>query len=410
MSISEQSIKLSLVALEQYSPKNRAYLKIVGKGSSQHLACEKMSWIGRIFMWLGWSSASMKKIAQFAAAHFESLYKHPSASKAHLTGLSKRIEHYNSNHRKSIQGLVGSITSAISRLENTVTKRLGAPNLKRGSAKMLQRKSTIKLIKTSLERTPQGTIDPDSPSQVGTTVPTLLPKPKILNAQIEIIKFRNVKNDVKEVYFILKHIVDSLQVDEHHSNIPELLKLVGKLTKQMTVSDIKHYISQIKNYDIFRIKEGSVYIPDPLFTSLCMSMSDIQVKALIDAVAASSDWTGNEQQYAFYKIAENISVFPNKSEFFDLIVSKDSFIKSVIRNPFLFKMNQKGKAENAIDAQLCAYFFRRVQNAKDPTEHQLLKSSLVDFRCARPYGLFENPLFRAQLSKEELLLISSNNW
>lgn len=54
-------------AILEYYPANHIYLKIVGKGDDRHLEAVKVNWLGRFWMWVGFSNASIQKIATYFA-------------------------------------------------------------------------------------------------------------------------------------------------------------------------------------------------------------------------------------------------------------------------------------------------------------------------------------------------------
>lgn len=54
-----------LIAIRIMNPSEHFYLEVVGEGNRQHLHCTKKSWLGRLWMWLGFSSASFSKVAAY---------------------------------------------------------------------------------------------------------------------------------------------------------------------------------------------------------------------------------------------------------------------------------------------------------------------------------------------------------
>lgn len=84
-----------LTALKQMNPSKRLYLKVVGKGDRQHLTVCKRSFCGRVWMWLGFSSSSMKKIAAYILQNKEH-FKQTTAS--NLSSLKEKLERFTAAH------------------------------------------------------------------------------------------------------------------------------------------------------------------------------------------------------------------------------------------------------------------------------------------------------------------------
>lgn len=113
--MSTHAINISLQQIQQCNPKERIYLRVVGKGSEQHLEQVKKNWFGRLLMWLGLTSSCMKKVADFVSRNIDSLYKaaESDSSKIGLLSLVGRISKYNDKHPKRIQALVNNISKVI---------------------------------------------------------------------------------------------------------------------------------------------------------------------------------------------------------------------------------------------------------------------------------------------------------
>jgi hypothetical protein len=87
-----------ITALRQMNPSKHLYLKVVGKGEQQHLAVCKRNFCGRIWMWLGFSSSSMKRIGKYIVQNGASF---KGASAGDMLLFKEKLEHYHSRHRAS---------------------------------------------------------------------------------------------------------------------------------------------------------------------------------------------------------------------------------------------------------------------------------------------------------------------
>lgn len=102
-----KNIQSSLLAIQQYNPKDHVYLRVVGEGNNQYLKAEKISWFGRILMWFGCTSANMGKVAKFIHSNIDTFCKAGIIDLKNkdnaLAGLIKRISKYALGHPKRIK-------------------------------------------------------------------------------------------------------------------------------------------------------------------------------------------------------------------------------------------------------------------------------------------------------------------
>lgn len=83
-------------AIKQMNTGKHLYLKVTGKGEAQHLTVCKRGFCGRLWMWLGFGSSSMKKIARYIEknqGHFKQ------AESAELASLKEKLGRYTAHHR-----------------------------------------------------------------------------------------------------------------------------------------------------------------------------------------------------------------------------------------------------------------------------------------------------------------------
>src|SRR5690348_1869228 len=92
-------IENSLQAIKSYDPKGGVFLRISDSGSGQYLEAVRLSWFGRLLIWLGCSNASMEKIARFLARNIEALCRTEPSSFA-LGGLIKKVEKFDCRTKK----------------------------------------------------------------------------------------------------------------------------------------------------------------------------------------------------------------------------------------------------------------------------------------------------------------------
>jgi hypothetical protein len=58
-----------LKAINNFNDKKHIYLEVVGSGEGQHLEAREKQWFGRLWMWLGFSNASMNKVMKYLVTH-----------------------------------------------------------------------------------------------------------------------------------------------------------------------------------------------------------------------------------------------------------------------------------------------------------------------------------------------------
>lgn len=119
----------SIAAIEHYNPKTNIYLKVVGDGPNEHLEAVKICWLGRILMWLGWTSASMKKVANYIACNMDGLCKtwfeqaqKISKSQSSFGDLVSRVSRYDKKHPKYITGLTLHIVKTYAEWLSSINK------------------------------------------------------------------------------------------------------------------------------------------------------------------------------------------------------------------------------------------------------------------------------------------------
>lgn len=86
-----------LKSIQSIDTKNHYYLKIEGKGDQQHLAVCKRNWCGRLLMWMGLNSSSMKKIAAYVAKNKEAFQ---ASDLDALAPLKEKLSRYHHHHKK----------------------------------------------------------------------------------------------------------------------------------------------------------------------------------------------------------------------------------------------------------------------------------------------------------------------
>lgn len=93
-----------LAAIQEMNPSQHLYLEVVGKGKEQHLKCTKKNWLGRLWMKLGFSSASMSKVASYIALKEHEQFSLPSIQpdqEPHFDLLISKVRSYTRKHAEN---------------------------------------------------------------------------------------------------------------------------------------------------------------------------------------------------------------------------------------------------------------------------------------------------------------------
>lgn len=110
------NLLISLIAIKNYNPKDGVYLRVMGEGNNQYLKAEKINWLGRILMWFGCSTASMRKVACYLYKNIHAITQtrtfNLNDQENALGKLIGRIQKYDQSHPSRIQYYTCTITSA----------------------------------------------------------------------------------------------------------------------------------------------------------------------------------------------------------------------------------------------------------------------------------------------------------
>lgn len=110
------NLSLNVTAIQKFNTREGIFLRVMGEGTNQYLKAEKISWFGRILMWFGCSTASMRKVACFLYKHIHTLSHEGSFDlndpKNSLGNLVQRVQKYDQSHPSRIQYYACTITSA----------------------------------------------------------------------------------------------------------------------------------------------------------------------------------------------------------------------------------------------------------------------------------------------------------
>lgn len=85
------------LAIKNFNTKEHRYLSVVKKGREKCLIVRHHSWLGRLWMWLGWSSSSMEKIIHYIASKKD---KFCSLSDPLKLKLLSKVKKYQKTHPK----------------------------------------------------------------------------------------------------------------------------------------------------------------------------------------------------------------------------------------------------------------------------------------------------------------------
>lgn len=186
-------IKESIEAIERYKPSANVYLKVVGEGINQRLEAVKICWLGRVFMWLGFTGACMKKVADYMASNMDVLCKTwfeqaQKLNKNHNSfgDLVSRVSHYNTRHPRRITNQALHIVNVFRQWQLPTLQPKPAPAV------------VVATLAPLIQATPSSTSSPPLivPPQPVVTAPAKQP---IVTAQIPQPQPQNVQNPVRKL-------------------------------------------------------------------------------------------------------------------------------------------------------------------------------------------------------------------
>ncbi len=91
-----------LAAIQTMNPSQHLYLEVVEQGGQQYLKCTKKSWLGRLWMWLGFSSASFSKVANYILKEKNAFEQPQYAHQINFEILVSKAQTYHQRHLKNM--------------------------------------------------------------------------------------------------------------------------------------------------------------------------------------------------------------------------------------------------------------------------------------------------------------------
>jgi hypothetical protein len=110
-------LELDTLAVRSFNTKKHLYLTVIDEGSSIHLEVRSRSWLGRLWMWLGWSNSSMSKVIEYVHRNQEQFRSLDSNLKSKLL---IKVSKYQRAHSLSIPNLKDVLDSQ----ESSSTQKL----------------------------------------------------------------------------------------------------------------------------------------------------------------------------------------------------------------------------------------------------------------------------------------------
>lgn len=405
--MNNKAIDSSLLAIQQVTSQPKFYLEVVGKGQDQQIVAVKKSWLGRILMWLGLTSACMKTVANFFHAHFETLYQNGSSqNKSSLSAFAGKITRYNNRHSNKLQGIVDHINHvivkktqaganastphvpnsqfAISPVPPHVAATSVTPAKSVGSGtSVIPKQNSLEILKKTLKSYKKATVRGINAYPMPKS-PHIHPgqSPEITKDQLkEEYQFANSESDLNAMNRFLKTYIDDLNADVRHYRGPRFAFRMGVIMDIMSNDDIRRFAQDASEVDIFQIRQATVHCPHARFIGAVGLMSYDQLSSLIETISTSDKWDLVYLRDAYLKISNMIPKGSSDNKFLELIVRQPKFIETNVRQTSCVPSSQNKteraweEAEFIMDERLSACYVHTIIN-----EHDKL-TDFINFRC-----------------------------
>jgi len=439
MLINENAVKLTLSAIDTFDTSKNSYLKVVGKGADQHLMSVKQNWFERLWMWLGFSSASMKNLTTFLLDHMEQLYKNSSCQKIRMSLVIDKVKSYDKKHPNRLTAVVKKVVSVKEQFDAATSPKPKNDKDRKpqvngnNSAADNAAKTDVQKNKKDVKDKPADDND-NKPGKISLkdrltfkkSVKKTLnllkmtmkkaasdrallkkqPSEKIVETN-ELKLFKQARKDPSAVHDVIKDIQFPLDMQKEYK---QFINIVSQIAAEMTNEEIMSYVEDASIEDVFKIRLGNVYLPNMKFSAFFFAMNDDQICAMISGIAK---WDLKSIKDAYYKMAESSSTLPNNHRFFAHIVSQKKFFEAIIQNPAPKPPRKPVKksvpqlvlnyhiqlATYTIDCKLAAHYLKHVLTEKDKGLREEALKNFFKYR-ADP-ELFANEKFDKELNKQE---------